>query len=204
MSGPKGHRNILMTYAAPIASSHMMCPPADTTSQLTREQLDRSQPEFVGLLLDWGLQGALCSQTYFYYTSFPKDVTALKIFVGALFLAEWVQTILATTGISGNLFAENDAVANILPLTVGVPVMSGIIAAAVQIFYAWRIFVLSVDKRSRYLAAAIALFDPQMSGSSIGTWLAITASVDILIAISMSILHVYALSLFIMPLQVVL
>ncbi|KAF9816379.1 hypothetical protein IEO21_04132 [Rhodonia placenta] len=111
--------------------------------------------------------------------------------------------------------------------------MSGIIAAAVQVFYAWRIFVLSVDKRFRYLAVSIVLFDPQMTSSSISTWLAVTAFVDILIAISMSILvctmtinearpssslscscialkaalnqqHVCALSSFIMPLQVVL
>lgn len=117
-----------------------------------------SQPDLVGLLLDWGLQGVLCSQTYLYYTTFPKDVAALKIFVGALFLAEWVQTILATIAINDSSHFGYYASSGTSPLTFGVPVMSGIIAAAVQVFYAWRIFVLSVDKRFRYLAVSIVLF----------------------------------------------
>ncbi|EED85513.1 predicted protein [Postia placenta Mad-698-R] len=138
----------------------------------------RSIPQIFGLAFNWGLQGTLCAQIYFYYTSFPKDTTTLKIFVGALFLAEWLQTSFTTinflSDISWSDFESNELWELYRQV---VPVVSGIIATAVQIFYAWRISVLSDCKTFRYGAALITL-----------VWLSLTAFVDIVIAILMSIL----------------
>ncbi|EED85562.1 predicted protein [Postia placenta Mad-698-R] len=159
----------------------------------------RSIPQIFGLAFNWGLQGTLCAQIYFYYTSFPKDTTTLKIFVGALFLAEWLQTSFTTinflSDISWSDFESNELWELYRQV---VPVVSGIIATAVQIFYAWRISVLSDCKTFRYFAALITLgFDvvtlvigPQITASAslVLVWLSLAALVDIVIAILMSIL----------------
>lgn len=172
-----------------------------------------------GLAFNWGLQGTLCAQIYFYYTSFSKDTTTLKIFVGALFLAEWLQTIFTTIGILHDVSLSFFMLVELWELyRQVVPVVSGIIATAVQIFYAWRISVLSDWKSFRYLAAMITLVavgslvtcitatvlgldvvtlvvSPQMpvykylaSISPVLVWLSLTAFVDIVIAILMTIL----------------
>ncbi|EED80183.1 predicted protein [Postia placenta Mad-698-R] len=128
--------------------------------------------------------------------------------VGALFLAEWLQTIFTTIGIL------HDVSLSFFMWFLWCP----IIATAVQIYYAWRISVLSDWKSFRYLAAMITLVavgslvtcitatvlgldvvtlvvSPQMpvykylaSISPVLVWLSLTAFVDIVIAILMTIL----------------
>lgn len=74
------------------------------------------------------------------------------------FLAELLQTIFQSAGVYAQLIIvylpPGDATLDLL--TYGMPIMSVIISVAVQLFYAWRIHIIS-GKRLGYLAIMIAL-----------------------------------------------
>jgi len=112
-------------------------------------------PVLLGHLFNWGLFGALTVQCYIYYLAFPKDSSYLKSVVGFTYFIELLQTVLATrdafrqygTG-WGNLVQLNDV--GLLWITI--PMLDGIISSFVQLFYAWRIFVLCGN---RYVSGVI-------------------------------------------------
>ncbi|KAH8102927.1 hypothetical protein BXZ70DRAFT_1057387 [Cristinia sonorae] len=116
-------------------------------------------PVLLGHLFNWGLFGALTVQCYVYYIAFPRDSGYLKSVVGFTFVIELLQTVLATrdafrqygTG-WGNLLQLND----VGWLWFTIPILDGIISCFVQLFYAWRVYVLSGG--NKYVASAIALF----------------------------------------------
>lgn len=112
----------------------------------------------VGSFFNWGLQGLLFLQLYLYYVLFPDDTLPLKLFVYLTFLAELLQTIFQSAGVYAQLIIvylpPGDATLDLL--TYGMPIMSVIISVAVQLFYAWRIHIIS-GKRLGYLAIMIAL-----------------------------------------------
>lgn len=115
-------------------------------------------PLLVGSFFNWGLQGLLFLQLYLYYVLFPDDTLPLKLFVYLTFLAELLQTIFQSAGVYAQLIIvylpPGDATLDLL--TYGMPIMSVIISVAVQLFYAWRIHIIS-GKRLGYLAIMIAL-----------------------------------------------
>ncbi|KLO19178.1 hypothetical protein SCHPADRAFT_952540, partial [Schizopora paradoxa] len=164
----------------------------------------------LGYLLNWGLFGVLSCQVYLYHLAFPKDRTAAKMLVYGIYLLETTQTVLVThdafNGYAkgfGNLTDLNSAQLEWL----AVPIFSGIVSCSVQMYYGYRLSLLSGSRIVPTLIAAIAL----MQGTSaivqgvqaffIGdfsdletkafksciVWLAGSAACDILIAISMTI-----------------
>lgn len=104
--------------------------------------------------------------TDFYYLSSHNDPTPLKcfgessIFLGnnrvidrslvyLLFLAEWIQTAFLSVA-SFAFFVGTDSslaldVATVL-FQAAIPILSALIAAMVQIFYAWRIWIITARK----------------------------------------------------------
>jgi hypothetical protein len=117
-------------------------------------------PLLLGYVFNWGLFGALSVQVYIYYMSFPKDRTSIKTLVFGLYLLETVQTILVTHDLFhayaigfGNLSQLESAQLEWL----SVPILSGIVSCTVQMFFAYRIFLLSGSKVVGGIIAAIAL-----------------------------------------------
>ncbi|KAJ7712860.1 hypothetical protein B0H16DRAFT_1743801 [Mycena metata] len=88
-----------------------------------------------------------------YYQLFPTDKVILRVVVHWLFLVDLVQTVTLT--IHGWFFVVttwgNPAMFDILPWTAAmIPIPSGLISLTVQIFYAWRLWILT---NSRFLHA---------------------------------------------------
>ncbi|PBK82327.1 hypothetical protein ARMGADRAFT_1019660, partial [Armillaria gallica] len=103
----------------------------------------------VGALLNWGLFGTLSVQLYLYYLAFPNDRRFIKYLVYGIYVIEFVQTIL----ISRDVFATfGYGFGNMVTLAENhlywftVPIMSTVAAGVGQVFYAYRIFVLSKSR----------------------------------------------------------
>ncbi|PBK82341.1 hypothetical protein ARMGADRAFT_1090395 [Armillaria gallica] len=108
-----------------------------------------SGPIIVGALLNWGLFGTLSVQLYLYYLAFPNDRRFIKYLVYGIYVIEFVQTIL----ISRDVFATfGYGFGNMVTLAENhlywftVPIMSTVAAGVGQVFYAYRIFVLSKSR----------------------------------------------------------
>ncbi|KAJ7750719.1 hypothetical protein DFH07DRAFT_1062073 [Mycena maculata] len=94
-------------------------------------------PLLVATQLNWALLGTLTLQVYNFHASFPKERIAIKALV------------LATGWGDPEVFAR-------LPWTINAtPVITGLVSATVQIFFAWRIHALKKD--SRYTLAICGL-----------------------------------------------
>ncbi|THH27147.1 hypothetical protein EUX98_g7048 [Antrodiella citrinella] len=114
-------------------------------------------PMLLGQLFNWGLLGVLIVQAYLYYIAFPRDHRGLKCVVAVAFLLELAQTILLTYD-SFRMFAKGwgDPVElnSIGFFWLDISLLSGLISVLAQLFYAWRIHVLS---RSYWAAGPISL-----------------------------------------------
>ncbi|KAH7928985.1 hypothetical protein BV22DRAFT_1030009 [Leucogyrophana mollusca] len=167
-------------------------------------------PQLLGLFFNWGLQGVLIVQVYIYHMCFPTDRLALKLFVYGVLAFETVQTGLVTQFGFDIYVYDYGEVSSLIAFHntwFSSPIMEAIIAAAVQIFFAWRLYGLS---KSRILAGVIIFLAlgqmvagivggallRQLNPSSaelsvvtplLGTWLSVAIFVDIIIAASMTI-----------------
>ncbi|KAJ7016209.1 hypothetical protein C8F04DRAFT_1164025 [Mycena alexandri] len=115
-------------------------------------------PILAGTQFNWALLGILSLQVYNFHLKFPKERKAIKILVYTIFFLDVVQT-----GIS-SLFAFETLVLHWgdpsilihLPWSSAAgPFFTGTISAAVQIFFAWRIYALKGENR---LAVGISGF----------------------------------------------
>ncbi|KAK0497853.1 hypothetical protein EDD18DRAFT_123048 [Armillaria luteobubalina] len=105
--------------------------------------------------MNWALYGALCVQIYIYHISFPKDPILSKFLIYLLLALETLQTVLFTVDlfdIFATHFGQVDVLRDVHSLWFSVPIMTGLIGGIVQLFYCYRISVLS---KSRVLAASI-------------------------------------------------
>ncbi|KAJ7898129.1 hypothetical protein B0H13DRAFT_1623267 [Mycena leptocephala] len=96
--------------------------------------------QFIGNILNWMFMGTLVMQLYTYYQNFPSDRIIIRILVYGLFLVDVAQTVILT--FHGWFFAVsawgNPATFDIIPWSGPmIPVLCGLVAATVQIFYAW-------------------------------------------------------------------
>ncbi|PBK87054.1 hypothetical protein ARMGADRAFT_1086173 [Armillaria gallica] len=106
-------------------------------------------PYLIGVLLNWGLIGTLTVQLYLYYLAFPNDRRIVKYLVYGLYVIEIVQTILIahdSFALFGYGFGDLEALAKLNFSWLTVPIMSGIVACVGQVFYAYRIFILSKSR----------------------------------------------------------
>ncbi|KLO19181.1 hypothetical protein SCHPADRAFT_918701 [Schizopora paradoxa] len=163
----------------------------------------------LGYLFNWGLYGVLSCQVYVYYLAFPKDGRWTKLLVGGIYLIETAQTILVTHDAFaayasgyGNLNALGSAQLEWL----AVPTFSGIVSCAVQLYYGYRLRLLSGSNLLGLVIAVIALtqgtsaivqgVQAKIIGDfadlatkafvSCTIWLAGSATCDVIIAISMT------------------
>ncbi|KAK0498676.1 hypothetical protein EDD18DRAFT_1375580 [Armillaria luteobubalina] len=106
-------------------------------------------PFIVGFLLNWGLFGTLSVQLYLYYLAFPNDRRLLRNLIYGIYIIESVQTILVAHDaftMFGYDFGDIHALTRMNSFWFTVPIMSAVAAGVGQVFYAYRIFVLSESR----------------------------------------------------------
>ncbi|GJE98660.1 hypothetical protein PsYK624_148950 [Phanerochaete sordida] len=167
-------------------------------------------PLLLGFFFNWALFGALSVQVYLYYLSFPSDRTVNKALVYIVYIIEFAQTILVTHD-GFRAYAAHYGDFQVLESAqlewIAVPVMSGVVSCAVQMFYAYRASVLANSKLLALSIAFVSLLqataaviqgaqahvignfrDLQRAFVSCTIWLAGSAACDVLIAASMTYL----------------
>ncbi|KAF8530253.1 hypothetical protein BU17DRAFT_35548, partial [Hysterangium stoloniferum] len=164
----------------------------------------------VGIFLNWGLLGLLVNQVYVYYLCFPKDARYIKGIVYTILVLEIAQTcILSSDGWQWLISAwgHPEQLQAYHLDWFDVPVFVGIMSGIVQMFFAWRIWLLSKSwlvpcfitlislmQSTAAIASGIMLRQlPSfaqigMLSSSVTIWHVGSASVDIIIAITMTCL----------------
>ncbi|KAH9945912.1 uncharacterized protein BXZ73DRAFT_95432 [Epithele typhae] len=171
-----------------------------------------SGPPLLGHLFNYGLFGILSAQVVHYHLSFSSDPFRLKAFIYGLYLVEWVQVILITHDafqVYGAGWGNFAALNSPQWLWFDIPVMTALVSATVQCFFAWRIYALS---GSRIISVFVVLVALMQAGGGVATgiqvgpllnnnaliqqtaetgliiWLGGSAACDIIIACSMSFL----------------
>ncbi|KAH9176077.1 hypothetical protein EDB89DRAFT_196839 [Lactarius sanguifluus] len=117
-------------------------------------------PLLLGALWNWTLYGVLVVQIYVYSYNFSGDRTLLKLLVYSVFLVETLQTALAGADlyywfVSG--FGNMDHLTAPYVSPFDVPIIGVIVALIVEVFFVYRIWVLS-RQSSWFLCLLICLF----------------------------------------------
>ncbi|KAK0234128.1 hypothetical protein IW262DRAFT_1452673 [Armillaria fumosa] len=119
-----------------------------------------SGPLIVAYLLHWGLFGTLTVQLYLYYLAFPNDRRFTKYLVYGIYAIEFVQTMLITHEAFtefGYGFGDMETLTGMYYNWLTVPVMSAVVAFVGQVFYAYRIYVLSASRAVPVFITCVAL-----------------------------------------------
>ncbi|KAK0480979.1 hypothetical protein EDD18DRAFT_1363582 [Armillaria luteobubalina] len=154
-------------------------------------------PFIVGFLLNWGLFGTLSVQLYLYYLAFPNDRRLLRNLIYGIYIIESVQTILVAHDaftMFGYDFGDIHALTRMNSFWFTVPIMSAVAAGVGQVFYAYRIFVLSESRIIPIFIICIYSFQAgdltktnnRKTQITAGIWCGAAALCDILIAICMT------------------
>ncbi|KIJ47752.1 hypothetical protein M422DRAFT_28754 [Sphaerobolus stellatus SS14] len=165
-------------------------------------------PALIGLVLNWALLGILTTQVYVYYLCFPKDATHIKLLVYGLFITELVQSCLLMDDNWSWLISswkQPDLILDFHLSWFEVPVMTAVISCGVQVFFAWRVYVLGNSFIVPGLISLLALLQCSAGIASgvrdvkiqtflkvptnfieFDLWLGVSASVDVIIALAMT------------------
>ncbi|EIM84417.1 uncharacterized protein STEHIDRAFT_100468 [Stereum hirsutum FP-91666 SS1] len=130
-------------------------------------------PMLIGTFLNILLYGVSVSQLYIYYGNYQRDKPWMRVFICILFLADTVNTAFdmqLNYAALINHFGDNDFIQTATWVFQTDPAMTGIIGMMVQVFFAWRIKVLS---GSLWAALLIGLFAVLECLAGIGTAIAV-------------------------------
>ncbi|PBK66282.1 hypothetical protein ARMSODRAFT_960226 [Armillaria solidipes] len=120
-----------------------------------------SGPIIVGALLNWGLFGTLSVQLFdLYYLAFPNDRRFTKYLVYGIYVIEFVQTVLIAHDVFATFgygFGDMDALTAKHLYWFTVPIMGTVAAGIGQVFYAYRIFILSKSRIISIFIVCISL-----------------------------------------------
>ncbi|KAF8175849.1 hypothetical protein BJ912DRAFT_706099 [Pholiota molesta] len=117
-------------------------------------------PPFVVIILNWGLFGVLSIQVYLYSQAFPKDRPVLKALVYIVYLLETAQTMLLTGSMWNMLargFGDLLGIDEIGTNWLSVCLIGGLVGLLVQLFYAYRISVISQSRIAPGLIILLSL-----------------------------------------------
>ncbi|KAF9046281.1 hypothetical protein BJ165DRAFT_1527394 [Panaeolus papilionaceus] len=115
---------------------------------------------FIGFFVNVLLLGIMITQVYIYFTQYKSDKAWIKIFVAALFAADVVQTIFIFVYLHRTLITSFGDIENLSKadwLFATDPALTGIIASAVQLFFAWRVYVLTKTWIYTFIIFALAM-----------------------------------------------
>ncbi|KAJ7621253.1 hypothetical protein FB45DRAFT_928794 [Roridomyces roridus] len=186
---------------------HVLTPPPENPSH--SDIIWLAGPRLLGLLFNWSLLGVLTTQVYIYNIGFPKDKVALKTIVYVVYALDWAQTCSATyDGFQWFVYGWGSipALYDMYSCFLNVPILSSIIGAIVQIFYGWRICIISGSWIPFSVVILLALLQLGGGGAvgyyiyhdasevarssglvrAVGIRLGTSATVDIFIAVSMT------------------
>jgi len=124
-------------------------------------------PFLFGYLFNWALFGVLSVQVYIYYISFPKDRLFAKCLVSAVYILETVQTAMLGHDAFETLargFGNVVALSSLQNEWLTVPIFTGVLSCVVQLFYAYRVALLS---RSKIMGLTIAVVAIVQSSSAV-------------------------------------
>ncbi|KAJ7186957.1 hypothetical protein C8R46DRAFT_1058435 [Mycena filopes] len=122
------------TAAGPAAGPPTGPPPLDNT-------LGAYQ---IGVLVSLVLFGVMSTQTYIYYSRFPKDTRGMKVMVAGVWLLEFAQAICIAEALYEWTITSFGVPLFVPPKTFDVSIFfSGVISACVQGFFSFRIYTLS-------------------------------------------------------------
>ncbi|EMD36299.1 hypothetical protein CERSUDRAFT_74313 [Gelatoporia subvermispora B] len=116
--------------------------------------------EVLGFQFNWALYGILSLQTFIYYQSGVPHRRLTKTIVYGLFVAETLQTILATHDGWHELVISWGDCGGLLTLNLNwlsLPFMTGIESCVIQCYYARRIYFLGKSKTLVYVIVMLAL-----------------------------------------------
>ncbi|TFY75595.1 hypothetical protein EWM64_g8417 [Hericium alpestre] len=108
------------------------------------------------------LYGISLTQIYIYYSAYKKDRLWMKAFIVVLFLCDTVNTVFDMVFIFNSLinhFGDTNYIQNANWVFGADPAMTGIIGAMVQLFFAWRVRVLTGSRVATGIIATTALLD---------------------------------------------
>nr|GAT59195.1 predicted protein [Mycena chlorophos] len=103
-------------------------------------------PLFIGLFLNVVLYGIMIIQTYMYFLTYTRDKAWTKAFVAVILLLDTLNTVFDFAYLYKCLiknFGNVEVLARADWLFATDPATTAIIAVAVQLFYAWRVKVLT-------------------------------------------------------------
>ncbi|TCD64979.1 hypothetical protein EIP91_003392 [Steccherinum ochraceum] len=140
---------------------------SSSTPSSTSNVLDVSSvtgPTLLAHLFNWGLFGILTAQLHAYYIGFPNDPYKIKCMVYYVYTLEVIQLVTSTYDayrLLANGWGQVEALEDIGLIWFCVPVMDGISewtlaysSGSVEMFYAWRVYMLS---RNRWLVGFIVV-----------------------------------------------
>ncbi|KAJ7891243.1 hypothetical protein B0H14DRAFT_3126352 [Mycena olivaceomarginata] len=131
-------------------------------------------PLFIGTFMNFTLLGALAVQFVLYLIAFPKDGLRFKLLVVLVFVGEIMQTVCETRNTIltfGTKWGQYGLLDEVGWSWFSVPIIGATIACAGQIFFAWRIYILS---RSLVIPSVIAVLTTFQLGA--GLWTGVTIS----------------------------
>ncbi|KJA24692.1 hypothetical protein HYPSUDRAFT_161593 [Hypholoma sublateritium FD-334 SS-4] len=161
-------------------------------------------PSLVGYMLNWGLYGILTIQVYIYILAFSNDRLFIRCVVYAIYTLETVQTVLLTQNafrVFGSGFGNPSELNSVGISWIAVGIMGALSACIVQMFYAYRISVISKTKLIPAITSSLALISTAsaiVSGVmshrgnyyaiwiSTGIWDGSAVACDMLIAVSVT------------------
>ncbi|KAF9449123.1 hypothetical protein P691DRAFT_774907 [Macrolepiota fuliginosa MF-IS2] len=125
---------------------------------MTSAAVNAHGPMLIGTMFSIVLYGIIITQVYIYYTTYKKDPKWTKIFVFIIFFADTLNTVFNGVYMYQSLILHFDDPpflerANWCFVTE--PVTTAVIGMMVQLFFAWRILVLT---RSRVMTAIVVAF----------------------------------------------
>ncbi|KAJ7741410.1 hypothetical protein DFH07DRAFT_837982, partial [Mycena maculata] len=115
-------------------------------------------PMFIGFFMNVLLYGIMVNQTYLYFTQYRRDKTWTKTFVACIFFLDTLNTVFDFAYLYDSLIVHFDNVPFLARadwLFTLDPALTAIIASLVQLFYAWRVKVLT---GSVWLMASVVIF----------------------------------------------
>ncbi|KAI0089320.1 hypothetical protein BDY19DRAFT_993532 [Irpex rosettiformis] len=130
-------------------------------------------PIFMGMIFNVLLYGIMITQTYLYFTTYKHDKRWMKVFIAALFICDTVNTGFDIALVWNPLVArygDLNALAFADWLSSADPATTGFIALLTQLFFAWRVKVLS---NNWFLVIAIAACSIGQFLGGIGTAIAV-------------------------------
>jgi len=139
---------------------------ASVTPPIPPDIASLAGPFLLGYLFNWALYGVLSVQVYIYYISFPNDRLFAKYVVSAVYILETVQTAMLGHDAFETLakgFGNIVALSSLQLEWLSVPIFTGVLSCVVQLFYAYRITLLSRSKIMGLIVAVVAVVQASSS-----------------------------------------